>query len=248
LKIHSHPLCLIEPPTRGMLVVMNPGSLPASVKIETFDSSGYAVSSADLFLDPGARSSRLIEDSQTANRNGGSMLIKASSVVLALQIMGSPGTGGSLAVLPAHAGAGESEQAVPLLSAMNGGTAVSIDRGARISIPPGAMEHDAAIQITPLHVDDFPKPSGAETLAGVVQGTPTGTRFKKPVQITFPLAESIPAGTGVACFDFQSVNTSIRVQWFCGHREWRRKDGISRRYLTSQYLQCLRHRVCSSPS
>jgi len=176
-----------------MLVLMNPGTLPSSVTVETFDARGYALGTTPVLVGPGGRWSKLMGNAETANQIGGSVRITASSVVLAIQLIGSGGTGGTLTTLPAQSTADAADQFI--VSARDGGTIFSVDRGASLSVPPGAIDQDLSIQVKPLHVDDFPKPSSTDRLIGIVQGTPAGTQFKDPVRLRFPLADSLEPGT-----------------------------------------------------
>jgi hypothetical protein len=178
------------------LALLNPGLSSSTVQLAAFDLRGRSIGETTFSLEPNGHWSRLLKDvfPQTANQNGGSVRISSSGVVLAVELLGSTASSGTLAVLPAQRDIQDSQRRMTLVPTKNGGTVTSRDGTTTLTVPAGSLPQDAALRVAALSVDDFPKPAG-ERLMGIVQGAPSGTQFRNPVRLRFPLAERLQPGS-----------------------------------------------------
>jgi hypothetical protein len=185
------------------LTLTNPASQPSLITVDAFDPQGYATDTATLTLAPNTGWSGLLSQllPGTAGQTGGRVHITASSLILAMQIWGSTSTG-ALAVVPPQSSVLAPQASGQLVFSGTGGTVISTDGSASLAIPPGALNQDTPVRITPLSLANFPQPSSSEHLVGVVEGTPNGTHFRMPVRLRFPLSENLQPGSTVNLWIF----------------------------------------------
>jgi hypothetical protein len=180
------------------LSLMNAGAQSSAITVDAFDSQGNPTDTATVTLAPNSGLSRLLNQllPGTDGQTGGRVHITASSPILATQIWGSTSTG-ALAVIPGDGSAPAAQVGGQPVSASNGAVVTSPDGSVSLTVPPGALSQDTAVQITPLNVPSFPQPSPNEHLVAVVQGTPDGTQFRIPVRLRFSLTENVQPGTAI---------------------------------------------------
>ncbi len=82
-----------------------------------------------------------------------------------------------------------------LILASSGGRVRSMDGGAAIDIPPGALAADTAISVETLLPDELPPPPASERILGAVHFEPSGLVFLSPATVTLPIARYIATGT-----------------------------------------------------
>jgi hypothetical protein len=180
------------------LTLVNPGPQGSAITVDAFDPRGNRIDSVAVTLDPNSRWSGLIHQllSDTQAQNGGRLHITASSPIFAVQILGSALTG-ALTVVPAQGSMLPPLPSDQPVSAETGGTVMSDDGSASLSIPPKALSQNTPIRISRLNIADFPPPPRNERLIGMVEGTPAGTRFRIPARLRFSLTEHIEPGTTI---------------------------------------------------
>src|SRR5262249_7209845 len=107
------------------LTLMSSNSPSTLITIDVFDRRGYPIDTATLTLAANTRWSGLLSDllPGTQDQSGGRVHLTASSLILAVQILGSASSG-SLAVVPAQGSA---------LPAQASGQQVSSDAGAIVA-------------------------------------------------------------------------------------------------------------------
>jgi hypothetical protein len=197
------------------LTLMNTGAQSSSITVDAFDSQGYATDTATLTLAPNAGWSGFLAQllPNTNGQDGGRVHITASSLILAVQIWGSMPTG-ALAVVPGQGSALSGQASGQPVSALNGAVVVSPDGSTTLAVPPGALNKDTPVQITPLNAANYPQPSPNEHLVGIVEGTPDGTRFKIPVRLRFSLTENLDPGTSINLLIFNPATNQYDPSGF----------------------------------
>jgi hypothetical protein len=144
----------------------------------------------------------------TQNQTGGRVHITATSLILAVQVIGSISTG-AMTIVPVQGSALLAQASGQLVSAAAGGMILSADGSSSLSVPPGALDRDTPVRISPLNVQSLPKPSRNEHLIGAIEGTPDGTQFRVPVRLRIPLSEAMDPGTAINLQIFNNASN----QW-----------------------------------
>ncbi|HEX4997632.1 MAG TPA: hypothetical protein VFY29_05375 [Terriglobia bacterium] len=186
------------------LTLMNPGLGETSITLDARSPQGFSLDSTTLTLAPNGRWSGPLTEllPATAGQVGGSVKITASSLILAAQILTLNGSGAAIANVPGQWNASSIQGSGQAVSAALGGTVLSPDSSVSLYVPPGALSQDTPIQITPLNAADFPKPKGGERVIGMVEGTPSGTHFRIPARLRFPLSERAQPGSVLSVYIF----------------------------------------------
>jgi PKD repeat protein len=180
------------------LTLVNAGSNISSITIDVTDLQGDPSDTVTLSLAPNERWSGFLSElfPESQYQTGGRVHITASSLILAVEILGSTYSG-ALAAIPPQGVALTAQPSGAPVSVLTGGVVLSEDGSASLAIPPHALDKDTDVRITPLSSSNFPKQHKNERLLGAVEGTPDGTHFRIPVRLRFSLSEALEPGTAM---------------------------------------------------
>ncbi len=183
------------------LAFLNPNTQTSSITIDAYNPDGQRVGSTTVTLAAGQRRSRLMNElfPDLQLQLGGYVRVSASRPVFAFELFGSP----SLTFLANVAAQGVQLQPQASGRVVNANTGANVisSTGSSIAIPPGALQNDTPIQLGAVSTV-LPPPSSTQKVVASVDAQPSGTQFKIPVTLTFPVGAQLDPGTQIPLLIF----------------------------------------------
>jgi len=180
------------------IAFLNTNRETSTINMDLLDRDGHKVASTTVNLTAGQRRSRLFTElfPGLETQLGGYVRVSASRPIFALQVFGSNSSLSFLANVSAQGVQLQPQASGRVVTAAAGANVISSDANASIAIPPGALSSDTAISLNSVTMT-LPPPSSTQQVVASLDAQPSGTIFKIPVRLTFPLYAQLPPGTQV---------------------------------------------------
>ena len=190
------------------LALVNPNNRQSVVTLDIFNRSGSRTGSMVVNLRPRERKTRMLGElfQPSMNQLAGYIHITATRPIFAYQFFGSRNVSTFLANVSPQGVRLAPQATGRIVTASQGANVISSDGSPSVLIPPNALSADTPIGVAPLSVVDLPQPGPNERLVGAVDATPSGTTFRIPVRLNFPLNVQLPPGTPIPLLIFNQSN------------------------------------------
>lgn len=190
------------------IAFLNTNTQTTTINVDVFNKDGARVASTTVTLPSGQRRSRLFSElfPGFATQLGGYVRVTASRPVFSFELFGSRTSLSFLANVAAQGIRLQPQASGRTVSAATGANVISAATNASIAIPPGALETDTAVSLNAVAVS-LPPPSPTQQVVASLDAQPSGTIFKIPVRLTFPLAAQLEPGTQIPVLIYTAQGT-----------------------------------------
>ncbi len=197
------------------LAIVNSSSLSATVSVDVLGADGRRLDSAVFTLPANSKRTRLVSEllPSIVDLQGGTIHITSSRPIFAFELFGSLATLNVLSNVAAQGFQLRPQATGRMVTANAGAQVLSSDASVSISISPGSLQADTKISITGADIQTLPAIAN-QAIVAAVQCEPSGTQFRIPAKLIFPLAVQMTPGTSLPLLVLDSASRKYELSGF----------------------------------